>query len=102
NSSGLCCSIRWFVPLLAPSFFVLALALRDLPATRGVFALLSGWGALLGWLMWAEGPWIKHMVPYFWPLQVAALLSGGLYAVWCWRQSRRSPLPATFKSARAA
>jgi hypothetical protein len=92
NSSGLCCSIRWFVPLLAPCYYVLALALRDLPATRGALALLSGWGALLAMGMWSEGPWIKHMVPYLWPLQAAALLSGGLYAAWSWRRSvRRAP-----------
>jgi hypothetical protein len=102
NSSGMCCSIRWFVPLLAPCYYVLALALRDLPATRGGLALLSGWGALLAVMMWSEGPWIKHMVPYFWPLQAAALLSGGLYAVWSWRQSVRSAPPTIGARARAA
>ena len=33
NSSGQCCSIRWFLPLLAPGYFVTVLALRDLPST---------------------------------------------------------------------
>jgi len=26
-------------------------------------------------LMWWKGPWMPRMVPFFWPLQVAALLS---------------------------
>jgi hypothetical protein len=89
NSSGICCSIRWFVPLLAPCYYLLALAVRDLPATRAVLALLSVWGALLAAVMWSEGPWIKHMVPFFWPLQAGALLSVCLYLLWSWRRAVR-------------
>jgi len=74
NYSGLCCSIRWFVPLLAPAYYVLALVLRDRPGYRRHFLILSVWGAVLGALMWRHGPWIKHMVPLFWPIQGAALL----------------------------
>ena len=48
NSSGQCCSIRWFVPLLAPAYFVLALFLRRYPRYRFVFLLLTGWGCF--WL----------------------------------------------------
>jgi hypothetical protein len=75
NSSGACCSIRWFVPLLAAGYFVLAVGLREYPAWRRDFFVLSGWGAVLGALMWWQGPWMQHMVPGFWPIQAAALVT---------------------------
>ena len=75
NSSGQCCSIRWFLPLLAPGFFMVALALHDRAAWRPAFFVLSGWGALLATQMFEPGPWMQHMVPYFWQIQGAALAS---------------------------
>ncbi|HTU92642.1 MAG TPA: hypothetical protein VMF69_21350 [Gemmataceae bacterium] len=77
NSSGQCCTIRWFVPLLAPAYFVLALLLRHYPRYRLDLLLLSGWGTLLVMLM-REGPWMGGMVPFFWPIQAATLGSWGL------------------------
>ena len=82
NYSGVCCTVRWFVPLLAPGYFALAVLLRDYPERRRDFYALSGWGAVLGGLMWRQGPWMGHMVPCFWPIQAAALLS--------WYVARRS------------
>jgi hypothetical protein len=84
NYSGLCCSIRWFVPLLAPAYYVLAVYLKYCPARRGDLLVLSGWGAVLMAVAWGGGPWREHMVPGFWPLQGAALLC------WLgWRLRRR-------------
>jgi len=77
NSSGQCCTIRWFVPLLAPAYFLLALLLRSFPDVRLDLMVLSGWGTLLVVLM-REGPWMGGMVPFFWPIQAAALASWGL------------------------
>jgi hypothetical protein len=74
NSSGQCLSIRWFVPLLAPAYLLLGLTLRLRPRFRIAFVLLSAWGGILVLLM-REGPWTKHVVPGFWLLQAAALLS---------------------------
>jgi hypothetical protein len=48
--------------------------LKRHPECRLDFLILSAWGALLVLFM-HEGPWIMHMVPYFWPIQIAALLS---------------------------
>jgi len=79
NYSGVCASIRWFVPLLAPGYFVLAVFLREQPDYRRDFVLLSGWGALVAASMWWKGPWMKDMVPLFLPLQAAALLSWFVY-----------------------
>ena len=75
NSSGQCCSIRWFLPLLAPGFFVTAVTLRDRPSWRPTFLVLSAWGTLLATQMLQPGPWMQHMVPYFWQVQGAAYAS---------------------------
>jgi hypothetical protein len=80
NSSGQCCSIRWFVPLLAPGYYVLARLLKEHPRYRIDFLILSAWGVLLVLLMW-DGPWTGRMVPFFWPIQAAALVSWALWHV---------------------
>jgi hypothetical protein len=85
NSSGLCCSIRWFVPFLAPGYYVLAVLLRRFQHLTGVFLVLTGWGAIMGALMWWKGPWMRHMVPFYWPLQAGCLLT--LIVYW-WRRQR--------------
>jgi hypothetical protein len=89
NSGGACCSIRWFVPFLAPAYYVLALYLREYPRFRADFLILSAWGGLLAAIMWRNGPFIVHMVPMLWPIVGAALL--------CWlahriRSRRSAPL----------
>jgi hypothetical protein len=93
NYAGVCCSVRWFVPLLVPGYYVLALLLREYPEYSWDFYVLSGWGALMAALMWWQGPWMKHMVPYFWPLQAGGLLS------WlaCRRWQRRLPTAESSK-----
>jgi hypothetical protein len=78
NSSGQCCTIRWFVPLLAPAYFVLALLLQHCSRYRLDLLILSSWGTLLVVLM-RQGPWMGGMVPFFWLIQAAALSSWGLY-----------------------
>jgi hypothetical protein len=78
NSSGQCLSIRWFVPLLAPAYYVLALFLQRYPQYRMDFLILSAWGVLLVLLM-HEGPWMSHMVPLFWPIQAAVLVNWTLW-----------------------
>src|SRR5262249_8145135 len=75
NYGGACCSIRWFVPFLAPAYYVLALYLRQYPFYRWDFAVLSLWGGVLAAIMWWHGPWLSRMVPGFWPIQAAALAS---------------------------
>ncbi len=85
NYSGLCCSIRWFVPLLAPAYYVLAVFIRDHPRYWPDFLILTGWGAVLGAIMWWKGPWVDKF-PLYWPLQAAALLSWGGYRL---REYRR-------------
>jgi hypothetical protein len=98
NFSGACCSIRWFVPLLAPGYFVLAVLLREPPNYRRDFTVLSGSGAVMALVMWRIGPWTLHLVPYWW-----AYPAGGLIAwVVVRRQAARSLPDAPVELRRAA
>src|SRR6266542_3152172 len=75
NFGGVCCSIRWFVPFLAPAYHALALYLQQKPGERLDFCILSLWGGLLGVSMWWHGPWIQQSVPLLWMLVAAGLLA---------------------------
>ncbi len=86
NYSGACCSIRWFVPLLAPGWYLLALLLRERPECRSDLAVLGGFGAVLSAVMWWYGPWAEQMTPGYWPINAAALVAWG----WCEVQRRRT------------
>jgi hypothetical protein len=57
NSAGVCCSIRWLVPLLAPGYLALAILLRDRPDLGSDFLLLSAWGAIYSAVTMVGGPW---------------------------------------------
>ena len=80
NMGGGCCSVRWFVPFLAPAYWLLAILLRDRPEFRADFLALSAWGAVLGGIMWWIGPWTQRMVPMMWPVVGCALLTWGAVA----------------------
>lgn len=86
NYAGGCCSVRWFVPLLAPGYYVLVLLLREKPELRPDFALLTGFGFLLALICWWKGPWMLRMVPGYW------FILGGALVAWAgWRlRSRKS------------
>jgi len=84
NHAGPCCSVRWFVPLLAPGFYILVLLLEHDPISETELRILSAGGMVLGPLMWWQGPWNARLVPGFW------LIVGATVAVWLWvRFSRR-------------
>lgn len=80
NYAGKCLSIRWFVPFLAPGFWLLAVVLRDRPTARPQFAALCAWGALLGALMWWAGPWTLRAVPLLAPIAACALVTWAVVA----------------------
>ncbi len=82
NYSGECCSIRWFVPLLIPFYYVLILALKRFPAAQVTLLILAGWSMVLGILLWIRTPWTTPMVPNLWYVNAAALLSWLVYR-WC-------------------
>jgi hypothetical protein len=105
--AGTCCSIRWFLPLLAPLYFALAVLLREYPRRRKDFVLLSAAGLLLGVWMWYQGawmlldgefgtkalkllckwlrpivPWTPGIEPYFWPLVAPTLAVWAIFLVY--------------------
>ncbi|MGA3113467.1 MAG: hypothetical protein ABSF90_03435 [Syntrophobacteraceae bacterium] len=77
NSSGICATIRWFVPLLAPGYYVLLMVLRYRPDHYPEFLELAAGGMLLSALMWYYGPWMR-LVPGFWYILGATLLGWGV------------------------
>jgi hypothetical protein len=85
NYSGACCSVRWFVPLLAPGYYILAVFLRDQPEFRRDFVVLSLWGAAMAPLMWWKGPWMLRMVPQYWVFVGGAAVSSGVVRWLDWR-----------------
>lgn len=76
NGGGQCQSVRWFVPLLAPGYYILTVMWRDVPRYRQLFLTLSAWGLLLTTLHWPQGIWDSTAGWYYWPIQGMALLSG--------------------------
>jgi hypothetical protein len=90
NYGGASCSIRWFVPFLAPGYYLLAVHLRQHPQHLVDFLVLSFWGGVLAALMWGQGPWAQHMVPLLWPIVGAAVVSWGLCGWW---RRRAAPQP---------
>ena len=99
NSGGLCCSIRWFVPLLAPGYLVLAVLIREMPAYRRDLAVLSIWGGAMTAVMWVGGPWRPRLVPFWWLFLTGALASWGIVR---WRFAGRHTQDTGSVSARLA
>lgn len=93
NMGGGCCSVRWFVPFLAPGFWLLAVILRDRPECRVEFLVLALGGAVLAGLMWWKGPWTMRMVPLMWPVVGLTLIAWGIVG-WRNRYRRLEPLAA--------
>ncbi len=75
NYGGACCSVRWFVPFLAPGYYLLAVHLRRYTEQIAGFLALSVWGGVLAAVMWWRGPWELYLVPLHWPVVGAALLT---------------------------
>jgi hypothetical protein len=90
NYSGLCISIRWFVPMLAPGFLLLALLLRERPDLARDVALLSAFsfiGAMAGW--W-YGPWSRPPLTLYWVVTSGGLISWGLFRLQARRKNGRA------------
>jgi hypothetical protein len=81
NAGGACLSIRWFVPLVVPGFWLLARLLTEWRTFRIDFLVLTVWGLILSWHMWTVGPWTIVPIPHFWDVVRAALWSWGLARV---------------------
>lgn len=84
NHSGVALSVRWFIPLLAPLFYLLAVHLQTAPEDREMFVALTVVGLALGVSAWVGGPWAPR-VPFFWWWVALALISGTI----AWHRRRR-------------
>ena len=73
NLAGICVSIRWFVPWLAPAYLVILVLLRRCPGAWVPFILLSVMGAITTARVWDGGPWTLQVVPFSWLWMGAAL-----------------------------
>lgn len=91
NYSGVCCSVRWFVPLLAPFFYLVAVLLKNRPEYETDLRILTVWALPMSVPMWMHGPWMKHMVPGYWFILAGAMLS---WIVWRWRRHVAGATPA--------
>jgi len=63
NFGGYALSIRWFVPLLVPGFWVLARLLAECPTLRTDFVVLAAFGLIVGAKSWPCGPWLIEEQP---------------------------------------
>jgi hypothetical protein len=92
NHSGDCCSVRWFAPLLAGVYFLLAVLVRDEPRYHLGFLALSAIGLPLGAMMWAAGPWLEPSAPAFRVLQAAGAAFWIGWMIWAaWPRNNSAP-----------
>jgi hypothetical protein len=66
NYSGYCCTIRWFIPLLAPAYWILGILIRRAPSFRWETLTLSALGAWVVLGLFDDGPWCYTSVQDFW------------------------------------
>jgi len=66
NYSGLALSVRWFVPLLVPAYFVLMLAIAARPSLVDQLKILTQFGVVLTAVLFWIGPWRNpnQLVPW--------------------------------------
>jgi len=102
NWSGMCVSIRWFVPFLAPAYLVIALVLREWPDRRRDLLVLSAWGTLMCGLAWWYGPWMGQMVPGYWPIVGLAIVSWWSLRRWAPKANTELTLIQTDSQSRQA
>ena len=81
NYAGETISIRWFVPLLVPAYYLLILAAKQRPDLRTDLVIVGAWSIVLGVLLWRRGPWVPTIGPRLWIVIACALASWTIYRV---------------------
>jgi hypothetical protein len=92
NRSGVCYSIRWFVPMLAPGLLAVALMLRHRHELWSQFAVFAVAGGALGAIGWWNGPWAEVRGYLMWPV-VGMMLA--VWAIVSLREMRRKGVGST-------
>jgi len=75
NYSGVCCSIRWFVPLLIPAYFALMLGIRARPDLLDPFKVVTRCAVVLVAVLFWAGPWAKLDPLLFWLIVLLSLIA---------------------------
>jgi hypothetical protein len=83
NQSGVCVSVRWFVPLIAPAYYWLIHGLRARPDSWIEVAVLALGGVFVNAVDWINGPWQGRVGLFFW---IVVAISG---CSWGWTTFRR-------------
>ncbi len=99
NQSGVCCSVRWFVPLAAAGGTVLAVLLRECPRYRPDFVVLACGGGAVGALSAWYGAWTPPPRVDYWVLVGVTLAAWGFAVL---RRRRRRVGTATVGAPRRA
>lgn len=97
NLSGECLSIRWFVPLIAAGYLILAVLVREVPASRTDLLLLLAGGLVICVEATIRGPWHGRTLKTYWPVVALTLLAWGyLWArrALAWKRRRRQRVTA--------
>lgn len=81
NLSGLCLTVRWFIPLLVPGYVALGVFVRAVPKLRSQALFVLTLGGLLAVETTLRGPWAGSIPKVFWPM-VGVLLMGWGYLAW--------------------
>ena len=99
NHGGGCVSVRWFVPFLAPGFWLLAKLIAERPELRRDFVALAVWGVPLAVSAWAVGPWWMRNVPGYWWVFGGSLLTWALVRGFAPRATPAAPAVVSAKRA---
>ncbi|MCE9561202.1 MAG: hypothetical protein K8U57_04030 [Planctomycetes bacterium] len=81
NYSGSCLSVRWFIPFLAPGFWLIGMLLRRRPNCIFDLAWLTACGLILGHDMLLAGPWKVESVPNLYFIGMLAAIGWGILGV---------------------
>lgn len=81
NLGGTCLSVRWFVPFLAPGFWLVALLVRRRPRCLIHLAWLTAWGLVIGYRAFNAGPWQNAPLPGLDLVAPVAFVGWGVIAV---------------------
>lgn len=90
NFSGDCCSIRWFVPLIAAGYYALMVLARDDRRYRRGLWLLSLIGLPLGAIFWWQGPGMEPETAYADWLEMGGMIAWLMWLVWAVTWGRRA------------
>ena len=97
NLSGVCLSVRWFVPLLAPGFVLVAVLARESPGRRPALGVLlvGGW-LLVPEFIW-RGPWSGRIPVTYWPVVGLTVATWGTISGYRFLRARRLRRQSAFR-----